>query len=94
MAQIDLNDVIASELTAQGLLTALNDLWGDIFPPLNTVEHNHYDKTAVNALINQLNHSNDSISAIIYCLEKINDSNIANLNNILHSQLQKGGDKQ
>lgn len=93
MAQIDLNDVIASELTAQGLLTALTDLQDDTNTQLVKVKGNPNSVSAVNSLATQVEHSFDAINAIIDCLQKLNDANISNLNIIADNLLSKDGDK-
>ncbi|WP_323075160.1 hypothetical protein [Limosilactobacillus reuteri] len=93
MAQIDLNDVLADELTVQGLLTALIDLQEDTNTQLVKVKTNPNNITARNGLITQVEHSFDSINAIIECLQRLNDSTLNNLNIIADRPLNKDGEK-
>lgn len=93
MTKLDFNDITADELTVQGLLTALIDLQEDTNTQLVKVKTNPNNTAARNSLITQVEHSFDSINAIIGCLQKLNDSTLNNLNIIADRRLNKDGDK-
>lgn len=94
MTKIDFNDIIADELTVQGLLTALIDLQDDTNTQLIRVKINPNSSEARNGLITQVRHSFESTNAIIDCLQRLNDGTLSNLNAMAAKSFVKDGGKE
>lgn len=76
-----LESVIADQLNIRGLLVALADRQQTIRNYLFACNDSQ-TKTNVNSLLLELNHSDDSISAIISCIQQFNDDDLKMLNKL------------
>ena len=81
-SNITLDSIIADQLMIQGLLVALTDLQQTVRDYLVACNQNR-TKINVSELILQLNHSDNSISAIVSSIIQFNDNDLKILNQLI-----------
>lgn len=80
-ADTTLESVIADQLNIRGLLVALADRQQTIRNYLFACNDSQ-TKTNITNLLLELNHSDDSISAIVSCIQQLNDDDLKRLNQL------------